>query len=247
ITNLRIAQEKYATFVISHIPDGVKTILDVGCGTGEIAKTLIDMGYQVDCVSPSPFLSKQVHELLGDASHIFECYYEQLQTENRYDVILFSESFQYVDLQKALDTTIGFLTKGGHLLVSDFFQKDVEGKSVMGGGHKLTKFYDLIAQYPFELVKDLDITEETAPTTEIYDDALQKAVHPVLDLVFEFLNDRYPVASKFLRWKYKKQMNKINEKYFSAGRISEDFRGFKSYRLFLYKKVDLKKAWQHDF
>jgi protein-S-isoprenylcysteine O-methyltransferase Ste14/ubiquinone/menaquinone biosynthesis C-methylase UbiE len=247
IDNLRIAQENYAKFLVSHIPDGVKTILDVGCGTGEIAKKLVDMGYQVDCVSPSPFLTKRAREVLGNTSHIFDCYYEELQTENRYDVILFGESFQYVGLQKALDITIKFLNKGGQLLICDFFQKDVEGKSVMGGGHELTKFYDLIAQCPFELVKDLDITEETSPTTDIYDDALQKAVRPVVGLVFDFLNDRYPVASKFMRWKYKKQMNKINEEYFSAGRISEDFRKFKSYRLFLYKKVDLKKAYQFDF
>jgi len=247
IANLRIAQENYAKFLISHIPDGVKTILDVGCGTGEIAKKLVDMGYQVDCVSPSPFLTKRAREVLGNTSHIFDCYYEELQTENRYDVILFGESFQYVDLQKALDTTIEFLTKGGHLLICDFFKKDVKGNSVLGGGHELTKFYDLIAQCPFELVKDLDITEETSPTTDIYDDALQKAVRPVVGLVFDFLNDRYPIASKFLRWKYKKQMNKINEEYLSGGRISEDFRKFKSYRLFLYKKVDLKKAYQFDF
>jgi len=247
IANLSIAQENYAKFLISHIPDGVKTILDVGCGTGEMAKKLVDMGYQVDCVSPSPFLTKRACEVLGNRSHIFDCYYEELQTGNRYDVILFGESFQYVGLQKALDITIKLLNKGGQLLICDFFQKDVEGKSVMGGGHELTKFYDLIAQCPFELVKDLDITEETSPTTDIYDDALQKAVRPVVGLVFDFLNDRYPVASKFLRWKYKKQMNKINEEYFSGGRISEDFRKFKSYRLFLYKKVDLKKAYQFDF
>ncbi|MDP6433472.1 MAG: hypothetical protein QGI15_04035, partial [Candidatus Scalindua sp.] len=44
VANLHLAQDEYAKFVISHIPDGVKTILDVGCGTGQIAKELLDMG-----------------------------------------------------------------------------------------------------------------------------------------------------------------------------------------------------------
>ena len=83
IANLRLAQEQYADFVSSHIPDGVKTIFDVGCGTGQIAKKLLDLGYRVDCVSPCPFLKKRASELLGNRSNIFECCYENLQTANR--------------------------------------------------------------------------------------------------------------------------------------------------------------------
>ena len=43
IMNVRIAQENYANFLISHIPESGKKILDVGCGTGQIAKKLIVM------------------------------------------------------------------------------------------------------------------------------------------------------------------------------------------------------------
>ena len=47
ITNLHIAQDEYTKLILSYIPDGVKSILDVGCGTGHIDKILLDNGYIV--------------------------------------------------------------------------------------------------------------------------------------------------------------------------------------------------------
>lgn len=238
IFNLSKAQENYSNFIISHIPEGNQTILDVGCGTGKFALKLINMGYQVDCVSPSALLTKYARELLGNKSHIFECCYEQLQTENRYDVVLFSESFQYVDLEKALQNSLKFLNDGGYLLICDFFKTEAKGKSALGGGHKLIKFYDLISQYPFKPVKDIDITKETAPNLEIAKNVLTNVGLPIRNLVFHLLNNNYPLLSKFLQWKYRKKIKKIDRKYFSGTRNAENFAIFKSYRLFLYKKIN---------
>ena len=37
LLNLPQAQENHSNFIISHIPEGTKTILDVGCGVGRFA------------------------------------------------------------------------------------------------------------------------------------------------------------------------------------------------------------------
>ena len=237
ITNLHIAQENYVKFLISHIPDEVKTILDVGCGTGEVAKKLFNIGHQVDCVSPSSFLAGKTRELLGERSNIFECRYEELETEKRYDLVLFCESFQYIKLERALENTTRFLNSDGYMLICDVFRKDVEGKSSQGGGHKLGKFHDLTRKYHFELIEDLDITEQTAPTVDILDDAVKKVGEPVLQSGIRFLSERYPVAFKFLMWKYRKRLKKIREKYLEGARTAADFKEYKSYRLFLYRKI----------
>jgi len=44
IENLPEAQERYMKNLLSYIPDDVKKVFDVGCGTGEVAKQLIGMG-----------------------------------------------------------------------------------------------------------------------------------------------------------------------------------------------------------
>lgn len=247
ITNLSIAQENYAKFLISHIPDGVEKILDVGCGTGQIAKMLVDIGYQVDCVSPSSYLSEQARQLLGNTGLIFECLYEQLETENRYDLILFSESFQYINPEDAIKQTFGLLNEGGYVLICDIFKKDIPGKSPLSGGHPLRRFYGIVSEYPLEMVEDLDITEQTAPTLDIVNDMLNKVAKPSIDLAQQLLDDRYPAMSKFLKFLYRKKIDKINKKYFNKAKTGENFKKFKSYRLLLYRKAEVTSEQQPDF
>jgi len=236
IANLHLAQDEYAKFVISHIPDGVKTILDVGCGTGQIAKMLLDRGYQVDCVSPSPFLTKHVNELLGNRSHVFECCYEDLQTNNRYDMILFCESFQYIKVEPALANTNKLLNSDGYLFICDMFRKEINGKTIMGGGHKINRFNELITKFPFRLIENIDITEQTAPNMDLLNDVLQNVIQPITNAGARFFEIRHPIALKLLSFKYRRKINKLKEKYLAGGRAGEDFKKCKTYQLFLYKK-----------
>jgi len=238
IANVHIAQENYAHFLISHIPKSAKKILDVGCGTGQIAKKLIVMGYMVDCVSPSHFLAGQARELLGNSSNIFECSYEQLQTENQYDVILFSESFQYINIEEGIRKTVSFLNPDGYMLICDLFKKKTLDKSDISGGHPLEIFHNIVSEYPLRLIKDMDITEETAPNIDVVSDMFKKAVHPTVILTQQLLENRYPFMSKFIKWVYRKKISKINIKYFNGEKTGENFKKFKSYQLLLYKKSD---------
>ncbi len=48
VTRLRVAQEAYAAKLLSFIPQGTNTILDVGCGIGGNAAYLCDRGFSVE-------------------------------------------------------------------------------------------------------------------------------------------------------------------------------------------------------
>ncbi|MBU2514746.1 class I SAM-dependent methyltransferase [bacterium] len=235
-SNIYQAQENYANLILSHIPEGVKSILDVGCGAGKFAEKLLDNGYMVDCVSPSPNLTKHVKNLIGDRCNIFECGYEELNTEKKYDLILFSESFQYIPVHSSIPQSLKFLNNNGHILICDFFRKKVEGTSPIGGGHDLVEFYEYISGQPIETITDIDITQETAPSIDIVDDFLTNTIHPIYNLIFYVLDSNYPKISKFLKWKYKKRLEKINYKYLQRKTNAESFSYFKSYHLMVYKK-----------
>jgi SAM-dependent methyltransferase len=81
MSNLEKAQAQYSDFLMSHIPEGMKSILDVGCGAGNTARKLLDRGYQVDCVSPNSILTSVAQEALGSRTTFFKCRFEDLQTD----------------------------------------------------------------------------------------------------------------------------------------------------------------------
>ncbi|MGE5558798.1 MAG: class I SAM-dependent methyltransferase [Bacillota bacterium] len=235
IQNLARAQENYADFLISHIPEGVHTILDVGCGSGKLALTLVERGYEVDCVSPSSILTDHAKKLLGVKSRIFECYYEALQTDKRYDLILFSESFQYIPMESALENSQKFLNEGGFILICDFFKTDAGGGIKMGGGHRFSRFKEILARYALNIVKEIDITDRTAPNFDLVRDLMVRVGVPVWELILYYLDRSHPRILKFLKWKYRKKIDRMERIFFNREISAENFKIYQTYRLFLLK------------
>jgi len=154
VDNLAKAQENYTQFLLSNIPAGIKTILDVGCGSGKIAETLLNKGYKVDCVSPGTLLTKYVVDKIGGRIEMFNCRFQDLQTDKRYDMVLFSESFQYMPFQDSMAGAAKYLNKGGHVMISDFFKTDAPGKSLLGGGLPYNEWIEAKKQMPFTIIKE---------------------------------------------------------------------------------------------
>jgi SAM-dependent methyltransferase len=236
LRNLPQAQKLHSEFIMSHIPEGVETVLDVGCGVGNFAEKLIGQGYKVDGVSPSTMLAEHARARLGKAFHIFESRYEDLDIEKMYDLILFSESFQYVKLDVALDKVHSMLNPDGHLLICDFFGTGAPGKSALKGGHTLSTFRANLEGRPYEQIKDIDITKETAPNLDLVDELLMQVGRPTWLTILAMLETRHPLIARILKWKFKKKLRDIDTRYFSGERNGTNFAKHKTYRLLLLKK-----------
>src|SRR5262245_33012778 len=165
--NFSKAQAAYTDLLMSHIPSSAKSVLDVGCGAGNTARKLLDRGYRVDCVSPNSYLTAVARQTLNGRATIFETKFQDLVTDRRYDVVLFSESLLFIPLDQAFAKALELLTPGGHVLITDIFRVPAEGKSPIGGGHELPKFRDAIARFPLAAVEDVDMTEGIAPTFDL--------------------------------------------------------------------------------
>jgi len=236
--NLSVAQAAYTELLMSHIPAGAKSVLDVGCGAGNTARKLLDRGYRVDCVSPNSFLTAVARQALGDRATIFETKFQDLVTDRHYDVVLFSESLLFIPLDQAFTKALELLTPGGHILITDIFRVPAEGKSPIGGGHELPKFRGTVSRFPLAPVQDLDMTAGIAPTFDLLNRASLDAIEPSYRLILERLTLRYPFVMKLLRWKFRKKLERAEQKHFSGRRDGANFMKYKSYRLLLFKRTD---------
>lgn len=239
ILNLHIAQDEYCKFIISHIPAEVKSILDVGCGAGAFSKKLADLGYKVDCVSPTEYQNKIVEQVMGSDCEVFKCKFEDIQTTKKYDMIQFCESFQYIDIDRVIDIAAGLLNDGGYLLICDFFKIKAQDKYGLKGGHKFDKLMSVLQQSPFKIIEDIDLTEETAPNMDIVDRATKEVLIPIADAADRFLMSRSPFITKLIKWKYRKKLQQAQDKYLNGKRTGKDFIETKTYRFFLCRKVTL--------
>ncbi|MBI1862397.1 MAG: class I SAM-dependent methyltransferase [Deltaproteobacteria bacterium] len=236
LRNFAEAQERYSLFLLNRIPPGVKTILDVGAGSGKQAERLIARGYNVDCVSPSLYLSAKIQERLGEKVTLYPSTIESCEPDRKYDLVLFSESFQYVNMELALKKAISVLNPGGHILISDFFKKTAGPEGPLGGGHFIGEFRGLLERLPMTLVSDQDITTETAPTMGMFGQLLDTTARPVKDIICRFIESRHPSLYKFLAWKFRIRFAKLDSKYFQGTLTAESFSQYKTYRLLLLQK-----------
>ena len=234
-SNFSEAQSNHSEYIIANIPENTKTILDVGAGAGGLASKLVAKGYSVDCVSPSEFLSNKIAEKLGESSELFRCKYEDLNTNKKYDLIIFSESFQYINVEIGLKKSSELLIDRGHMLICDFFRTDTEGKNPLQAGHNLKKFYASIENTEFETVKDEDLTRETAPTIQILDEFLSECLLPLTQLGSKYLDGNYPRIMQLLKWKFNAKFDKLNRTYLSGLINADAHMKYVNYRLLLYK------------
>jgi SAM-dependent methyltransferase len=234
-TNLPRAQSRYTEELLGELPSDVFRILDVGCGAGNVGRRLIEAGYQVDGVSPNPWLNREARNALDSQGVVFDGRFEDLEPGRTYDLILFSESFLFLRAEPALICARGLLRPGGYLLISDLFRLPATERSPIGGGQDLGRFQALMARSPFELLRDTDLTSFIAPTFDLVSRAYEEAIRPAYDLILARLEATHPWLTRFARWKFRRQIQRYEAKHFSGRRDADHFKRHKTYRRLLYQ------------
>jgi SAM-dependent methyltransferase len=222
-------------------------VLDVGCGTGHLIRQMVDRGYHADGVIPARDLGALVRRRIGECTgytpQIFECRFEEFpvnELRGQYDVVLFSESFQYIKPSDSLPLVQQLLKPGGMLLICDFFKTAAHGDGgpgdrSFGGGHHHHEFLETMSHFPFRLMKDEDITRRVSPNLELLNNWLMNRARPAAITVHRYLSTNYAISTRMLLWFFRKKLKKVQYKYFSGHRSRETFERYKTYHLMVYR------------
>ncbi len=243
LDNMRRAQDRYTEELLAMIPAGVKTVLDAGSGTGAQSALLIKKGYEVTALNPDSFQSGIFRERLGDRVELQQVKFEDFRPDRSYDLILMSESSQYMETKKMADRAYETLKDGGRLLVSDYFRKS--------GGDKFystcrikDRFLKELSDAGFELCKEENVTRRVIPTLAMGRKIYCDYAFPTIKIIAGYLDSNYPAAAGVLKRIFSKKLKKVSYYLFEHSLDKTDTDKFMEkmeYLFLIFRKAEVKK------
>ncbi len=227
---LSAAQRAYFDLLAAKIPHGTRTILDVGSGTGANALGLTEQGFELECLCPSEHLNSLACGKLPETVQVHDCMFEDYNSDRRFDLCMFAESFHYIILNKALAKLDQFAEK--HVLIFDFFRRDPEAdRNSSRGTH--AKFRRAVEeQGVFRVVSDEDLTQAILPTFVMLDHMRTELLGPFVARARKTLASAYPLRAHLVEWLFGRKLDKIGQLGGRAERIPDKF----EYRLILMER-----------
>lgn len=249
LMHFKAAQDRYTEQLaetLHHYHPEPARVLDVGCGTGEVLTHLSGLGHRVDGVIPAPHLYKRVCEKVqtgGLQSQVWDCRMEDIpiaDLEHGYDIVLFSESFQYLPYRTSLTLAKRLLKPGGMVLICDFFKTEHAGDGQpgdrsFGGGHKYREFLAYLEEASWNVLENTDITAQTSPNIGLLDELLRLRIGPAVGTLNTYMSERHPAVLKVVKWLFRKKLTKLKFKYLSGHRTQAVFERYKTYRRMVLK------------
>ena len=157
---LPVAQERSTQLLLSRLPAPPARILEAGIGLGTTLSRLTRMGYDTVGITPDEKQIAVVRERYGDSVDARCLAFEQFPLPDRFDVVVFQESSQYIDAN-ALFARANELTS--HVLVLDEFAMQPAGEL-----HRYDAFLDAAQTHGFRTIEDLDLSRKAPPSIDYF-------------------------------------------------------------------------------
>jgi MPBQ/MSBQ methyltransferase len=210
IGRLRTAQEAYVEKLLSFIPMGTKTVLDVGCGIGGNAVYLLKRGFAVEGLAPDVLQQERFVKYTNDQAVFHLVKFEDFQQTRSYDLILFSESSQYIPSVDLAQGAARLLNNGGYLLLADMLRVDAKyHEGIFSNCHLTSDIEDALMQAGFNLVKAEDISDRVAPTIDLCINNFRTFGLSTVKYIAALVAIAVPPLHALLRWMFHHRFKKL--------------------------------------
>ncbi len=231
LAGLKAAQNRFSSHLREWIPDGVRSVLDVGCGTGSTALLLKEAGYRVEGLSPDPYHRDVFARRVAEPFHLNR--FQEFEPTGSYDLVLMSESAQYIWLDRIFPSVRRSGTPGGYLLVADYFTVNGCRGTLAKSGHPLDDFLEKAEASELHLERSEDVTEAVVPTLALAQSWLESYVEPCLSMASDTFASRHPHMARAARWLLRGRIAKFLELKKLVD--SDEFRRNKRYYFLLFR------------
>ncbi|WGV29163.1 class I SAM-dependent methyltransferase [Halotia branconii] len=223
LTRLRAAQEAYAAKLFSFIPEGIKTVLDVGCGIGGNAVYLRDRGFIVEGLAPDTLQQEKFIKNTNFQVAFYLTRFEDFHTSNSYDLVLLSESSQYIAVDDLAEGAARLLHSGGYLLLADMMRSHAEyQKGIFSNCHVAGELQAALLKAGFELIKTEDISTHIAPTIDLCVEKFGTFGLTTIKYIADLVAIAVPPLYTLGRWAFKRWLEKPIAEGLAARTIFEN-------------------------
>jgi len=206
LDQVKAAQGLYTQTLEEFFPQEVRKILDVGCGIGDNAKYFASKGYEVTAISPDANHGKFFDKTIENPRFI-QTTIEGLNIDDKFDLILMSESQNYFAIEDGLSQANQYLRDGGFLVISGNFAKN--GNGLYETMHSEPIYHRYAEKYGFQQIKRVDITPNILPTLHYTRGLINNHLKPILEVMGGYFTREMPVRSKIAKLFLGGQINRV--------------------------------------
>jgi SAM-dependent methyltransferase len=195
------AQERSTQLLLARLPPPPARVLEAGIGLGTTLARLTRLGYDATGITPDEKQIAMVRARFGDEVDARCVTFEEMPDNDRYDVIVFQESSQYIDSEALFAKAAALAPR---VVVLDEFALGDEGVL-----HRLDAFLDAAARHGFATTERLDLSAKAPPTIDYfiarlprYRDALVRDLGLTNEQVGELITNGANYAALYRRGVY---------------------------------------------